>query len=255
MPSSVIDRFRLDGKVAVITGASSGLGVAFAEGFAGAGADVVLGARRIDRVREVAGRIEAAGHNAIAVEADVSDPDACAHLAEAANERFGRIDALVNNAGVATSVPASRERPEEFRAVVEINLMGTYWMAQAVARFMSPGSSIVNISSVLGIGVGHLPQAAYASSKSGVLGLTRDLANQWTKRKGIRVNALAPGYFPSEMTEGLEEDEASNHLQKAIMERMGEPAELAAAAIFLASDASSFITGVTLPVDGGWTIR
>jgi NAD(P)-dependent dehydrogenase (short-subunit alcohol dehydrogenase family) len=253
--ATIIDRFRLDGKVAIITGASSGLGVAFAEGFADAGAQVVLGARRDDRLREVAARIEAAGGEVETLQTDVAQPGDCHKLAEAAQERFGRVDVLINNAGVALSVPASRETPEQFRAVLDVNLHGSYWMAQAAARHMAPGSSIVNVASVLAIGVGHLPQAAYAASKAGVLGLTRDLANQWTRRKGIRVNALAPGYFPTEMTEGIDEDEGANHLQKAIMERMGRPDELAAAAIFLASDASSFITGVTLPVDGGWTIR
>jgi NAD(P)-dependent dehydrogenase (short-subunit alcohol dehydrogenase family) len=240
--------------VAVITGASSGLGAAFAECFAQVGAPVVLGARRVGRLQEVAARIEAAGGEALCVEADVTDPDSCRRLADAAHARFGRIDVLVNNAGVSAAVPASRERPEDFRAVVDVNLMGPYWMAQAVAPFMSPGASIINISSVLGLGPGLLPQAAYASSKAGILGLTRDLAKQWTQRKGIRVNALAPGFFPSEMTEGLADDPAGDHLGKCIMERLGEPEELAAAAIFLAADASSFITGVTLPVDGGWSI-
>ena len=114
---------------------------------------------------------------------------------------LGRVDVLVNNAGIGTAVPATRETPDEFRAVIDVNLNGCYWMAQACGRVMQPGSSIVNISSVLGLTTAGLPQAAYASSKAGLIGLTRDLAQQWTGRKGIRVNAVAPGFFASEMTD------------------------------------------------------
>ena len=115
--------------------------------------------------------------------------------------QFGRVDVLVNNAGVGTAVPATRETPEQFRSVIDVNLNGCYWMAQACGRVMQPGSSIINISSVLGLTTAGLPQAAYAASKAGLIGLTRDLAQQWTGRKGIRVNALAPGFFESEMTD------------------------------------------------------
>ena len=114
---------------------------------------------------------------------------------------FGRVDILVNNAGVGTAAPATRETPEQFRQVIDVNLNGCYWMAQACGRVMQPGSSIVNISSILGLTTAGLPQAAYAASKAGLIGLTRDLAQQWTGRKGIRVNALAPGFFKSEMTD------------------------------------------------------
>ena len=116
-------------------------------------------------------------------------------------EEFGRVDILVNNAGIGTAMPATREAPEDFRKVIDVNLNGCYWMAQACGRVMQPGSSIINISSVLGITTAGLPQAAYAASKAGLIGLTRDLAQQWTGRKGIRVNAVAPGFFASEMTE------------------------------------------------------
>src|ERR1700683_2806790 len=138
---------------------------------------------------------------ALAVGTDVSVPEDCRRLVEATIAAFGHVDILVNNAGLGTAVPATREKPEEFRRVIDINLNGCYWMAQECGRVMQPGSAIVNISSVLGITTAGLPQAAYTASKAGLIGLTRDLAAQWTGRKGIRVNALAPGFFASEMTD------------------------------------------------------
>jgi NAD(P)-dependent dehydrogenase (short-subunit alcohol dehydrogenase family) len=189
---SVVERFRLDDRVAIVTGASSGLGVACAAALAQAGADVVLGARREDRLRSTKSLVVAIGRRAIAVQTDVSEPEQCRALANAATDSFGRLDILVNNAGVGTAVPALRETPEEFRGVLEVNLSGCYWMAQAAATAMRNGGSIVNISSILGLTTRGLPQAAYSASKAGLIGLTRDLAQQWTARRGIRVNALAP---------------------------------------------------------------
>jgi NAD(P)-dependent dehydrogenase (short-subunit alcohol dehydrogenase family) len=251
---SVLDRFRLDGRVAVVTGASSGLGVSIATSLAEAGADIVLGARRLDRLGETAARVRSIGRRSIAVETDVVRPEDCEALAQVALDEFGRLDVLVNNAGVGTAVPALRETPEEFRTVVDINLSGSYWMAQAAARRMLPGSSIINISSILGVVSAGLPQAAYSSSKAGVQGLTRDLAGQWTGRRGIRVNAVAPGFFPSEMTDQYPEGYIAGRVAGIPAGRAGDPDELAAVVVFLASDASSYITGESIAVDGGLII-
>jgi NAD(P)-dependent dehydrogenase (short-subunit alcohol dehydrogenase family) len=196
--------------------------------------------------------VEGIGRRAIAVRTDVTSPEDCQALVDATMQEFGRVDVLVNNADVGTAVPALKETPDQFRSVVELNLNACYWMAQACGKVMQPGSSIINISSVLGLTTMGLPQAAYASSKAGVIGLTRDLAQQWTGRNGIRVNALAPGYFASEMTEQF--DHA--YFEKTVLprtrsRRLGKAEELAAALIFLASDAGGYTTGITLPVDGG----
>ena len=252
---SVLERFRLDGKVAIVTGASSGLGVAFAKALAEAGADVALGARRAERLEETKQLVEATGRRAIAVATDVSKPEDCQALVDATVEQLGRVDILVNNAGIGTAYPATRETPEQFREVIDINLNGCYWMAQACGRAMERGSAIVNISSVLGLTTAGLPQAAYAASKAALVGLTRDLAQQWTDRKGIRVNALAPGFFESEMTQNYPEGYLEGMQQlRLLVKRKGDPEELAAALIFLVSDAGGYVTGVTLPVDGGVTV-
>jgi NAD(P)-dependent dehydrogenase (short-subunit alcohol dehydrogenase family) len=252
--SPVLDAFRLDGKVAVVTGASSGLGVAFAQALAQAGADVALGARRADRLQETKALVEATGRRAITVATDVAKPEDCTALVEAAVRELGRVDILVNNAGVGTAVPATREAPEQFRSVIDINLNGAYWMAQAAGRVMEPGSSIINISSVLGLTTAGLPQAAYAASKAGLNGLTRDLAQQWTGRKGIRVNSIAPGFFASEMTEQYPDGYLDLMQHRIPAGRKGDPRELAATVVFLAGPGAGYITGQVLPVDGGMTI-
>ena len=252
--TSVLDMFGLDGSVAIVTGASSGLGVAFARALAEAGADVVLAARRVDRLEETKQLVESAGRRALPVKTDVASPEECQALADAAMETFGRVDVLVNNAGVGTAVPATRETPEAFRRVIDVNLNGCYWMAQACGRVMQPGSSIINISSVLGLTTAGLPQAAYSASKAGLIGLTRDLAQQWTGRKGIRVNALAPGFFESEMTAQYPDGYLATMRSRIPAGREGDARELAAAVVFLASPAGGYVTGQTLAVDGGLTI-
>jgi len=251
MPPSLLDRFRLDGKVALVTGATSGLGVTFAKGLAEAGADVAICGRRTERLEKTRTLIEAAGRRCVAVGADVSSVEDCDRFVKAALDELGSVDVLVNNAGIGTANPATREKPEDFRRVIDINLNGTYWMAQACGRVMAPGSSIVNIGSVLGLTTAGLPQAAYASSKAAIIGLTRDLAQQWTGRKGIRVNALAPGFFASEMSDQYPDGYLDQMMWRVPAGRPGDAEELTAALVFLASDAASYVTGVTLPVDGG----
>lgn len=251
---TLLDMFNLDGKVAIVTGASSGLGVAFAQAFAEAGADVALGARRVDKMAATAALVEGAGRRALTVQTDVADPDQCQALVDATVEAFGRVDILINNAGIGTAVPSTRETPEEFRTVIDVNLEGSYWMAQACGRVMQPGSSIINIASILGLTTAALPQAAYAASKAGVIGLTRDLAQQWGGRKGIRVNALAPGFFKSEMTDEYKPGYLDSQLPRVVLGRTGEPVELAATAVWLASPAGGYVVGQTITVDGGLTI-
>jgi len=251
----VLDKFRMDGRVAVVTGASSGLGVHFARAFAEAGADVVLAARRVDKLAAVADLVTATGRAALPVATDIADPAASTAMVQAAIERFGRVDVLINNAGIGTAHPATRETPEQFREVIDINLNGAYWAAQACGRVMGPGSAIVNISSILGLTTAGLPQAAYAASKAGLIGLTRDLAQQWGSRKGIRVNAIAPGFFASEMTEQYRPGYLESISPRMVLGRMGDPEELAATVVWLASDAGGYVTGQTIAVDGGFTIN
>ena len=250
----VLDLFDCTGKVVIVTGASSGLGVSFARGFAEAGADVVLAARRADKLADTAAMVEGLGRKSLVVPADVADPARCQAVVDAAMDAFGHVDVLINNAGVGTAFPATRETPEQFRTVIDVNLNGSYWMAQACGRVMQPGSAIINISSILGITTAGLPQAAYASSKAGVIGLTRDLAQQWGSRKGIRVNAIAPGFFESEMTDTYQDGYLDSQLPRVVLGRTGRGEEIAATAIWLATPASGYVTGQTIVVDGGVTI-
>ena len=213
MSGHVLDRFSLDGLVAVVTGASSGLGSGFARALADAGRRRGAGGapRRPGR-RPSPAEIDATGRRALAVQTDVTNPDQCAALATAAVDAWAGSTCWSTTPAVGTAVPALRETPEEFRGVIEVNLLGAYWMAQACARVMTSGASIVNIASVLGLVKSWAPQAAYAASKAGLIGLTRDLANQWSGRKGIRVNALAPGYFASEMTDQIPAEMVEGYL-------------------------------------------
>jgi NAD(P)-dependent dehydrogenase (short-subunit alcohol dehydrogenase family) len=249
-----LDTFRLDDRVVVVTGASSGLGAAVAVAVAQAGADVVLAARRQEMLGATAVAVEAVGRKALVVPADISLVEDCQRVVQQASDVFGRVDGLVNNAGMAIAVPALHESPEQFRAVIDLNLMGAYWTAQAAAAAMTSGGSIVNVSSIIGLTSAELPQASYATSKAGLLGLTRDLAAQWSGRRSIRVNALAPGFFESEMTDQCQPGYLESLAARTPLGRIGQPEEIAAVVVFLLSDASSFMTGATVVVDGGLTI-
>jgi NAD(P)-dependent dehydrogenase (short-subunit alcohol dehydrogenase family) len=249
--------FSLKGRSAIVTGASSGLGVTFAEVLAAAGAGVVLAARRTDKLEEVRRRIEQAGGTAVALACDVADPAQVARLMAQTAERFGRIDVLVNNAGIVPDGGMMPERlPHElFEQTIRTNLLGVWYCCREAAPYMlrdGKGGSIVNVASISGmVGLRDHPPA-YQASKAAVIHLTRNLACSWGDR-GVRVNALAPGWFPSEMTAGV--FSMPGFLpwagQSAAMNRVGRPEELAGALLLLASDAGSFISGSTLVVDGG----
>jgi len=244
--------FRLEGRVALITGASSGLGMRFARVLHEAGAAVVLAARRKDRIEALAGELD----RAIAVACDVSISADLKRLMVTALQHHRHIDVLVNNAGIGAPAPAEIESVAQFRKVVEVNLTATFALTQLVGRQMikQRRGTIVNVASILGlVASGQIPQAGYAASKAAVINLTRELAAQWA-RKGVRVNALAPGWFPSEMTADMIADERSLRWirRKTPMGRPGQEHELDGALLFLASDAGSYVTGQTVVVDGGW---
>lgn len=250
---SALDLFRLDGRNAVVTGASSGLGARLSQTLLGAGASVVMAARRADRLEAQAGEHD----RAHVIPCDVGSSESCETLYAGAMERLGHIDILINAAGVSRPAPCAEETPEMFQSVVNVNLLGTYRLSRLFGTHMVErgGGSIVNIASIVGlVGLGRMPQASYAASKAGVVNLTRELAAQWARR-GVRVNAIAPGFFATEMTDELfATDMGRDWVAKLTpMGRGGSPHELDGAALFLASAASSYVTGAVLPVDGGWT--
>jgi NAD(P)-dependent dehydrogenase (short-subunit alcohol dehydrogenase family) len=248
-------QFRLDGRVAIVTGASSGLGGRFARVLDALGAKLVLAARRKDRLEALAGELR----DASVFARDLVEPGATADLVGAAVSRYGRVDIAICNAGVTNVTPAIRETTEDFRRVVDINLVVPFALARDAALVMRKQESrgtIIQVASVAGIGsFPLLPESAYVASKSGLIGLTRELGMQWA-RYGIRVNAIAPGMFPSEMTTELVESEElrTSFLASVPLRRLGREGELDGVLAFLASDASSYVTGQTFVVDGGVTL-
>jgi len=248
--------YRLDGKVCIVTGASSGFGDRFARVLSAAGAKVVVAARRRDRLDELVAELP----DALAIQCDVSSDDECKKLIDESIARYGRVDVLVNNAGITDAVhPAEEANIDLFRKVVDVNLNSCFLLSALAAQDMltRQEGSIINVASVHGL-VASAPnlQPAYAASKAGLVNLTRELAVQWAKR-GIRVNVLCPGYFETELTQVMFDDEKSSSwiARNASMGRGGTPEELDGALLFLASAASSYVTGVPLPVDGGWIAR
>jgi NAD(P)-dependent dehydrogenase (short-subunit alcohol dehydrogenase family) len=257
MPSDLapLDLFRLDGRTVLVTGASSGLGERFARVVHAVGADVVLAARRLDRLERLAEDLP----GALAVRADLSVAEDREALVAAAIERFGGVDVLVNNAGIGETMAIEDESLDRFRLAMEVNVTSIWHLSKLCAPGMIErgGGSIVNVASMLGhVGSTPIKQAHYCASKGAVVNLTRELALQWA-RKGITVNALCPGWFLSEMTELMEGDEGSQRFiaTNSPIPRMGEPHELDGALLLLASRAGTFITGQSLLVDGGWTAR
>jgi hypothetical protein len=245
--------FRLDDRVAILTGASSGIGVRLAHVLHGAGARLVVAARRVDRLEALAAELP----GALTVGCDVTVDTDLERLVATTLDAHGRIDLLVNNAGMSDPTPAEDESPELFRRIVETNLTSAFVLSQLVGRRMLEQGSgvIVNVASVLGlVASGQIPQASYTASKAGLANLTRELAVQWARR-GVRVNAIAPGWFSTEMTADMFDDENGQRWirRNTPMGRAGELHELDGVLLFLAGDASTYVTGQVIPVDGGWT--
>ncbi|KAA0919318.1 SDR family NAD(P)-dependent oxidoreductase [Dietzia sp. ANT_WB102] len=247
--------FDLSGRVAVVTGASSGLGDGFARTLAAAGATVVAAARRADRLEALAADLP----GVVPVECDITVPADRERLVGVAAEINGGVDILVNNAGRPGPPDALTESAEEFDDILRVNLTSGFHLSVAAvkARQDDLGMSIINVSSVVGlVSTAPIGGAGYAASKSAVIGATRELAGQWG-RQGIRVNAVVPGWFDTEMTDGLfTNDKSAGWVRRnSMLGRGGREGEVDGAVLFLASDASSYVTGHVLTVDGGWTAR
>jgi len=259
MPNSqnILDLFRLDNKVALVTGAASGLGAAIAVALAQAGAQVAVhGNRRA--ATETAEGIVAAGGQAAAFQADLAHTAGPDSLFGRVHEHFGRVDILVNNAGTIMRAAAEETLLQDWQTVLQVNLTSVFELCQLAGRDMisrQQGGKIINIASLLSF-QGGIRVPAYAASKGGVAQLTKALANEWAPR-GIQVNAIAPGYFATSNTEALQADETRNRqiLERIPAARWGQPQDLAGAALYLASPASNYVTGTVITVDGGWMGR
>ncbi len=244
--------FRLDGRVALVTGASSGLGARFARVLHAAGADVVITARRGERLAELCA---ATGNRVRAVPADLADANDRERLVSAVTGLHGRLDILVNNAGTCDSGPLEKQTLTQLTDVLQINLIAVLDLCRLAAPLLlgTGGATVINVSSMYGVVASRGPMAAYNASKGALVNLTRHLAAQWGAR-GVRVNALAPGYFPSELTGELTDPGLQAAIRRnTLLERLPQRGELDGALLFLTSNASSYVTGQILAVDGGWT--
>jgi gluconate 5-dehydrogenase len=247
--------FDLTGRVAIVTGGGTGIGRQMATGLAESGADVVLCARKHERCEQVAAELERLDVRALGLRCDVRDPADIEAVVDRTRADFGRIDVLVNNAGTSWGAPAEDHPLEGWQKVIDVNLTGVFLFAQAAGRVMieQQGGKIVNIASVAALG-GAPPElmnaVAYNASKAGVVGFTRDLATKWA-RHGINVNAIAPGWFPSDMNRVLLDAQPDAYLEHIPLRRFGGPDDLKGAVVFLASRASDYVTGQVVVVDGG----
>jgi 2-dehydro-3-deoxy-D-gluconate 5-dehydrogenase len=253
----ILDKFKLDGKTAFVTGSSSGLGQAMAIALAEAGADVVCHASKPGGAGETIEKIAALGRKTAEAAGDMADQETPRRLIDEVIVKLGRIDILVNNAGTIRRSPAVDFTEEDWAFVLEVNLSSIFRLSQAAAKKMieQGGGKIVNIASLLSF-QGGITVPAYTASKSGVAGLTKAFANEWAKHN-INVNAIAPGYFATNNTAALQADETRN---RQILERIpaghwGKPEDLAGAVVFLSSAASDYMQGHILVVDGGWMAR
>ena len=249
--------FDIKGQTGIVTGASSGLGMTFAETLAETGVNLVIAARRYEKLMEVAEDLSGKhGVKVTLVKTDVSREEQVINMVETAIDNFGSLEILVNNAGIASLSPTTEMSLEEWGKVIDVNLTGVFLCARAAAIEMikKRHGKIVNIASIYGAVGDIFPTAPYYASKGAVINLTRSLAVEWTPH-GINVNAIAPGFFPSEMTASVFQDEQALKyiLSRTPLGRTGEPLDLKAALIYLASPASNYVTGQTILVDGGWT--
>lgn len=256
MTKNVRDLFNLSGKTALITGGSRGIGKEMAEALAESGASLMICARRSDWLDETVAEFEAAGYHAAGAVCDVSEPSDVDSLVESTVGQFGSLDILVNNAGVSWAEMPEEMPLDKWQKVIDVNLTGCFLVAQAAARQMlKKGSgSIINITSISGLtSSANGPfYAGYVASKAGLIGLTRELAASWGRR-GIRVNAIAPGFFHSRLADSAIEIYERSIQENNMLPRIGRPGELKGIVVFLASEASSYVTGQTIAIDGGMT--